>query len=88
MNFPKRAYRRAVEKVCPLLLVILLAPPFQLFAQTVGNLRGQVLDPSGAVVPGATVTLTQGRNVFTAQSSRDGAYSFTGVSFGSYTSYH
>ena len=84
MSFPKRAYRSAVEKFCLLLLVILLAHPSRVLAQTAGSLRGQVLDPSGAVVPGATVTLTQGSKVLTVQSSRDGAYSFTAVPFGSY----
>ena len=85
MSLPKRAYRRAVEKFCLLPLVILLAHPSPVLAQTVGSLRGQVLDPSGAVVPGATVTLSQGSKVLTTQSARDGAYSFTAVPFGSYT---
>ena len=85
MSFPKRAYRRAVERFCLLLLVLSFAYPFQLLAQNTGSLHGQLLDPSGAVVPGATVTLTQGPKVLTAQSSHDGSYSFTAVPFGAYT---
>jgi hypothetical protein len=43
-----------------LLLMILVARPFNAFAQSAGGLHGQVLDPSKAVVPGATLTLTAG----------------------------
>jgi len=85
MNFPKRAYRRIVKKFCLLLLVIPFAYPSLAIAQSPGSLHGQVLDPSGAVVPGAAVTLTQGSNSFSAQSSRDGAYTFSAVPAGSYT---
>jgi len=85
MNFPKRAYRRIVKKFCLLLLAIPFVYPPLAIAQSSGSLRGQVLDPSGAVVPGANVTLTQGSNTFNAQSSKDGTYSFSAVPAGTYT---
>ena len=55
------------------------------FAQTV-NLRGQVTDESGAVVPGSTVSLEGPRGLSRATvSASDGSYSFTGLQPGSYT---
>ena len=43
------------------------------------------MDPSGAVVPGASVTLTQGTTVLSVQSGNDGVYLFKAVPPGSYT---
>src|ERR1700722_19124701 len=75
-----------VERTILLLLFFsLLACPTRAIAQATGVLRGQVLDPSGAVVPGASVTLSQGATVLTSQSGSDGAYSFKAVAPGSYT---
>lgn len=54
-------------------------------AQTAA-LRGQVFDPSGAVVPKATVTLTgPSGQVNTAETSSNGAYSFATLPPGHYT---
>jgi Carboxypeptidase regulatory-like domain len=53
--------------------------------QTVGGLRGQVLDPSGATVPGSSVALTAGKNVYTTKSGQDGIYTFREVPSGLYT---
>jgi hypothetical protein len=54
--------------------------------RTTGTVLGTVKDPSGAVIPGAAVTL---QNVgtgatFTASTNASGAYSFPAVSVGSY----
>ena len=54
-------------------------------AQSTGSLRGLVLDPSGAVVPGASVTLTQGETALSAQSGSDGAYILKAVPAGAYS---
>ena len=50
------------------------------------TLRGQITDESGAVIPGATVTL-KGPSGFvkTSTTGNDGSYSFTGLTPGSYT---
>ncbi len=50
-------------------------------AQYRASLRGTVTDPSGAVVPGATVTLTDtGTNQsMTATSDANGIYNFNGL---------
>ncbi len=68
-----------------LFLLILIVSPIAALAQNAGGLRGQVLDPSKAIVPGASVTLTQGKNVFTTKSGQDGVYSFHEVPPGIYT---
>lgn len=67
-----------------ILLIALVLSPIAVFAQA-GALRGQVLDPSGAIVPGASVTLTGGKKAFTVKSGQDGVYSFHDVPSGVYT---
>lgn len=52
-------------------------------AQT-ATLRGSVLDPSGAVVPGAEVTLALGSQALHAKSGADGRYAFHGLAAGDY----
>ncbi len=51
-----------------------------------GILRGKITDPSGAVVPQATVTATgaDGKTA-TVQSNHDGVYEIRGLAPGSYT---
>src|ERR1700723_2758610 len=74
-----------MKKGLLLLLTFALAFPSAALAQATGSLRGQVLDPSGAVVPGAAVTLTEGPAVLNVQSGNDGAYTFKNIPSGSYT---
>ncbi len=58
--------------------------PIVLFAQT-GTLRGTVTDDSGAIVPGAKITLTANSGTATtAVAAGDGSYSFTGIVPGDY----
>src|SRR5437870_8450592 len=55
-----------------------------LFAQT-GTLRGVVTDESGAIVPGAKITLTANAGTPNAAvAGDDGSYSFTGITSGEY----
>src|SRR5580700_7577931 len=69
-----------------LLVLLVLAVSAALMAQTPGSLKGQVLDPSGAAVPGATVTLSGPNGVVkVAQSDNNGAYSVVGLPPGKYT---
>jgi Carboxypeptidase regulatory-like domain len=54
------------------------------FAQT-ASLRGMITDPTGAVVPNATVTITDSSDTArSAVSDRNGNYSFAGLPPGSY----
>src|SRR5579862_851410 len=68
--------------VCVLALLMAVA----LFAQAPASLRGTVTDPSGAGVPGASVTVTgPGGMVRVAQTGNDGAYAITNLPPGSYS---
>jgi len=70
----------SVPAVC---LVVSAAP--LLYAQSKPSLHGQVTDPSGAIVPGASVQLSGGGKTFSAISGGDGSYSFATVPAGNYT---
>jgi hypothetical protein len=74
-----------MKKALLLLLSLSLVFPSPVLAQATGSLRGQVLDPSGAVVPGAAVTLTEGPAVLNVQSGNDGVYTFKSIPPGLYT---
>ena len=51
-----------------------------------GTLHGQVIDPSGAAVPGATVEVTaSGGQTSTAKTGKDGAYEVKALAPGKYT---
>jgi Carboxypeptidase regulatory-like domain len=68
---------------CQILLMVGLLP--SLFGQS-ASLRGQVMDESGAVVPGARVVLTgPNSQARTATADEKGSYSFASVAPGSYT---
>src|ERR1700754_2926646 len=66
-------------------LLTLIVSPSAAFPQNIGAVRGQVLDPSGAIVPGASLTLTTGKNVYTTKSGQDGSYSFREIPPGLYS---
>jgi hypothetical protein len=58
-----------------------------LFGQSqAATVRGQVSDPSGALVPGATVSLTaSGGKSLSTKTGANGAYELKGIAAGSYT---
>ena len=80
--------KRAVLLVCSLVCLLVLAPTALLFAQTGGTgiVVGTVTDPSGAAVPGATVTLTDTATNAerTATTNEAGSYHFPNVPPGHY----
>ncbi len=53
-------------------------------AQATGSIHGRVMDPTGALVPDATVVLTEGNSRSEAQSGKDGNFSFKSVAPGTY----
>ena len=74
----------------PLVCLALSAAPMlhaqAVTPQTSGSLHGQVTDPSGAIVPGASVQLSgAGGKTYTATAGGDGSYSFGAVPPGSYS---
>ena len=64
------------------LLFFVMAP---LMAQNTGRISGKVQDVSGAVLPGARVTLMRERSaVGDTTASGDGSFTFAGLPFASY----
>lgn len=82
------AFKRFVVVSCVLLLGLLLAS-FPAMAQTTttGDIAGIVTDPSGAMVPGATITLKDlGRGeTRTTTTNADGTYRFSSLIPGKYS---
>ena len=78
---------RSVSRfVAGLLLVMLAAIPMVAAQSGTTSLRGTVTDPSGAAVPGANVTLSNGERGFTrtVQSGGSGEYEFLQLQPGKY----
>jgi carboxypeptidase family protein len=84
MRATKRLHRCILEMLCFLLALCLPILSRQAVAQETGSLHGQVLDPSGAVVPDAVVTLSQGAKIITTRSGQDGVYLFRVLPPGNY----
>ena len=87
-QFPNRFHARwvAIVACCVFALIFLFALTAKLSAQTFGDISGHVTDATGAVIPDATVTLT---NVGTAGkrttvTTGSGDYAFTAVPVGVY----
>ena len=88
--------KRSHHALCTLSLLSALAAVPCLQAQTTppastgqakaATLHGQVTDPSGAVIPGATISVTdaQGHTVTSGTSGPDGSYSIASVPPGTY----
>ena len=79
--------RRRIWLVFSALLLLCLAAPTSLLGQVdTGGVTGTVTDSTGAVVPGAQITLTNTAThiVETSKSTSTGSYSFNGVRPGTY----
>ena len=81
--------RKLFRTVCPFVLAAtsLVAASGLKAQDTTGKILGQVTDDSGALIPGATVTVTNAATgvVTTQQSDSRGAYEFVQLTIGSYT---
>ena len=68
------------------LALVSVLPALAQTATTTGTLRGQVADPSGAVIPQAALTVTSSAGVSkTGTSDAAGQYAITGLTPGQYT---
>ena len=71
--------------VCGMFLCVMLAAVGAYAQTSVGTVEGTVADQQGAVLPGATATLTGPRGSQTVTTDEKGFYRFVGVQPGSYT---
>src|SRR3954454_5362822 len=80
---------RAKLRATALLVIALILVPTLMFAQGLGSsgsVQGQVTDPSGAVIPGATVDVSNPVSGYyqSTQSDDTGHYSISNVPFNNY----
>ncbi len=68
-------------------LTLLALSGATLFAQSVGRISGSVTDPSGAIVPTATVTCANGQTSASraSKTNQDGIFSFPDLPIGNYS---
>ncbi len=75
--------KKTVAAGAVLLLLVITGVSFA--QSTLGTLKGQVTDESGAVIPNAKITITSGRYTRTITSGVDGSFSVPGIPTGAYT---
>ena len=77
---------RAMLRILPLIALVFAALSAPAQSGNAGAVRGSVTDPSGAVIPNATVHLTNERSGFDHTTTTDatGQFSFPNVPFNSY----
>jgi hypothetical protein len=85
MRAIRRPRRCILDVLLPLSTLFLPSASPGAMAQETGSLHGQVLDPSGAVIPDATVTLSRDGNDLTTRSGQDGIYLFRFLPPGNYS---
>ena len=81
-----RLVRSALVAICAAILLVLTAAPVRAQNAAAGVVSGQVSDPQGAAIPGATVKLTElsTNSVISVTSNEAGRYTFPNVSPGTY----
>ena len=84
--FSPTSRRLAVSLACSLLLALALIPIAASAQTSVGRVSGTVTDSSGALLPGATVTVTNAATNLarTATTDADGFYTVTNLPVGTY----
>ena len=79
--------RKSGRQILALATLLLATSPALVAADVTARIRGTVTDPSGSVIPGATVTATNlATNVaFNAKSQANGTYEFLNLPIGTYS---
>src|SRR5215208_2934985 len=83
--------RESIRKIGSLLLLLVLVfGPGSAFSalasqEVTGNIEGTLKDPSGAVIPNATITAASSQRSFNATSNDEGYYRFNNLQPGLYT---
>lgn len=79
--------RSAIARLFPLFALVLSLAAVQAQTGNAGTIQGTVTDPSGAVIPGATVHLKNAASRFdrTATTDTQGQFSFTNVPYNLYS---
>lgn len=77
-------FRRILLTLSAALAVSIVGPPPTL-AQNAGSIRGTVTDPSAAIVPGATVTVTGNNTSRTATTDGQGHFTIPNMPAGTYS---
>jgi hypothetical protein len=85
-TFPALSFKSAIRALAGLTFAFLICAPL-LHAQYRGAIQGVVTDPSGALIPGAKLTLTNPATNYTqaATSSSSGVYNFNALPPGIFT---
>lgn len=77
-----------MKKIISLVSLLLILSTFAFGQRTTGNVEGTVVDPQGAVIPGATVTLqsvgTTAGYRLTVTTNSEGRFFFSQVPVGTY----
>lgn len=74
-----------IVRLCVLLAFPLLFVSTSLAQNSTGTLKGTVMDPSGAIIPGASITVTSNGKTLSTSSDGTGDYVFRGLPAGVYT---
>jgi hypothetical protein len=83
----KRSLPSAFSRLLAVLATVALCSGSLDSQQTLGGITGEVTDPSGGVIPNATVTLTAEQTALTRDTKTNGtgAYTFVNLPIGTYT---
>ena len=82
-----RSFRSLLPRLLTMMAVAALCTSALFAQQTLGGITGDVTDPSGSVIPGATVTVLDEQTALSRAATSNGAgtYSFVNLPIGSYT---
>lgn len=72
-------------RLAPVLCLIFFLTSLSFAQKTPGSLQGQVADPSGAIIPGASITLSGNGKTLSTTSGETGGYEFNNIPAGQYT---